>query len=48
MDLSMLADKWLVSGDPGNCQLTEDIAGNNCSVDLADFAALAQEWLTSY
>ena len=48
IDLSMLAAKWLTAGEPANCHLPEDIAGNDCYVNFKDFALLAQEWMTSY
>jgi hypothetical protein len=44
VDLVMMCDSWLYSGDPGNCQLTYDIAGNDCLINFKDFAVLAQEW----
>ena len=44
-DFSVLASQWQMTGDPGNCTLTADLAGGDCAVTLADLLVLAGEWM---
>lgn len=47
-DLAILAAQWLDFGNPADCTLSADLAGNDCKVTLADFVILTQEWLMNY
>jgi hypothetical protein len=44
-DFAVLAAEWLLSGDPGSCPLTADLAGDDCAVTFADLAVMIDEWL---
>ncbi|NLW84038.1 MAG: hypothetical protein GXY41_06515 [Phycisphaerae bacterium] len=44
IDLMILAQEWLQSGNPADCPLEADIAENDCKIDLRDFAIMAEEW----
>ena len=44
-DMRIFAEQWLASGDPADCPLSADFAGDDCKVNLQDFAVLASEWL---
>lgn len=44
-DFAVLAAQWLQSGDPGNCPLTADLAGDDCAVTMDDLAVMIDEWL---
>ncbi|MCF7957840.1 MAG: FG-GAP-like repeat-containing protein [Phycisphaerae bacterium] len=44
-DLSIFVSQWLQSGDPADCPLSADLAGNDCIVKMEDFAIMVSEWL---
>jgi hypothetical protein len=44
-DFAALATQWQQSGDPGNCLLTAELAGNDCTVTLDDLMVMVTEWL---
>ena len=47
-DMSIFAEQWLASGNPADCPLSADFAGDDCKVNLQDFAVLASEWLVYF
>ncbi|MCE5187208.1 MAG: hypothetical protein LLF76_13890 [Planctomycetaceae bacterium] len=44
-DFAVLAAQWLSAGDPADCSLTADLAGEDCQVNLADLLVLSEQWL---
>ncbi|MBE0538009.1 MAG: hypothetical protein IH624_20295 [Phycisphaerae bacterium] len=44
-DLLEFANQWLATSQDTPCPLTADLAGQDCNVNLKDFATLATEWL---
>ena len=44
-DFAVLALQWQETGNPADCGLTADIAGNDCAVTLDDLLVFAGQWL---
>lgn len=46
-DLTVFIDQWMLSVDPYYCILSADLEGDECSVQLEDFAFFATQWLAN-
>ena len=44
-DFSILASQWLQTGNPVDCSLTADLAGDDCAVTVEDLIMMIDEWM---